>query len=345
MKNLLKKITWENFKKFNSKYSYLVSFILLLALATIINPRYFSYRNLSTLVLQASIKGIITLGMSLVIIAGLIDLSVGSMVALTSGLGVVVLNATGNAWIMLAFCLVFGTILGAINGLLVTKGKIAPFIVTLATMSMYRSIIVQLGQGGPFNVDLALVDKFRMIAAGNILGIPNLAVIFAITTIIISLVMAKTKFGRYVYAVGSNEQAAKLTGIHVDRVKTMTFTITGLLTGLAAFLLASRLTSITAPNAGVSFELDAIAGVAIGGIAMTGGSGVIAGSFLGAIMLQMIEGILIAAKIPPFLNGLVKGVIIIFTVLLQHRNITQRKMRLKAKSADKGEAIEVKPVE
>jgi ribose transport system permease protein len=341
MKKLLKNITWENFKKFNSKYSYLVSFILLLALATIINPRYFSYRNLSTLVLQASIKGIITLGMSMVIISGLIDLSVGSMVALTSGLAVVVLNTTGSTWIMLAFSLVFGTILGLINGLLVTKGKIAPFIVTLATMSMYRSIIVQLGQGGPFNVDLDILDNFRMIAAGNILGIPNLAIIFAITTIIISLVMAKTKFGRYVYAVGSNEQAAKLTGIKVDRVKTLTFTITGLLTGLAAFLLASRLTSITAPNAGISFELDAIAGVAIGGIAMTGGSGVIAGSFLGAIMLQMIEGILIAARIPPFLNGLVKGVIIIFTVLLQHRNVIQRKMRLKAKSVENGEASEL----
>jgi ribose transport system permease protein len=206
---------------------------------------------------------------------------------------------------------------------------------------MYRSIIVQLGQGGPFNVDLDILDNFRMIAAGNILGIPNLAIIFAITTIIISLVMAKTKFGRYVYAVGSNEQAAKLTGIKVDRVKTLTFTITGLLTGLAAFLLASRLTSITAPNAGISFELDAIAGVAIGGIAMTGGSGVIAGSFLGAIMLQMIEGILIAARIPPFLNGLVKGVIIIFTVLLQHRNVIQRKMRLKAKSVENGEASEL----
>jgi len=131
--------------------------------------------------------------------------------------------------------------------------------------------------------------------------------------------MAKTKFGRYVYAVGSNEQAARLAGINVDQIKTLAFTITGLLTGIAAFLLTSRLTSITAPNAGQSFELDAIAAVAIGGIAMTGGRGVIAGSFFGAIMLQMIEGILIAAKIPPFLNGLVKGVIIIFTVLLQRK--------------------------
>ena len=303
MEKLLKNLDWDKIKQFASKYSYLISFIGLLTAATLINPRYFSYRNMSTLMLQASIKGIITLGMSLLIIAGMIDLSVGSIVALVSGLAVVVLNTTGSPWIMLAFSIVFGSLLGSINGLLVTKGKIAPFIVTLATMSAYRSIIVQLGQGGPFNVDADILQQFRMIAAGNVLGIPNLALIFAAITVVVAILMAKTKFGRYVYAVGSNQQAARLTGINVDRVKILSFTITGLLCGVSAFLLSSRLTSITAPNAGMSFELDAIAAVAIGGIAMTGGRGVIAGSFLGAIMLQMIEGILIAAKIPPFLNG------------------------------------------
>ncbi|MCE1253962.1 MAG: ABC transporter permease, partial [Anaerolineae bacterium] len=273
----------------------------------------------STLLLQASIKGIISLGMAMLIIAGMIDLSVGSIVALVAGLGVVVLNATGNPWLTLLFCIAFGALLGSVNGLLVTFGKIAPFIVTLATMSAYRSIIVQLGQGGPFNVDSKILPWFRMIAAGDILGVPNLAIIFIIITVIVALVMARTKFGRYVYAVGSNEQAARLTGINVNMIKTACFAITGLLSGISAFLLMSRLTSITAPNAGTAFELDAIAGVAIGGIAMTGGRGVIAGSFLGAVMVQMIEGILIAARIPPFLNGLVKGVIIIFTVLLQRK--------------------------
>lgn len=315
----LRSLTWEKILAFSSKYSYLISFIGLLAIATIINPLYFSYTNLSTLLLQASIKGIITLGMAIVIIAGMIDLSVGSIVALVAGLGVVVLNTTGNPWLTLAFCMVFGALLGTINGLLVTLGKIAPFIVTLATMSAYRSIIVQLGQGGPFDVNGDILPWFRMIAAGNILGIPNLALIFIAITIVVAVIMTRTKFGRYVYAVGSNEQAARLTGINVNLIKTLCFTITGLLAGISAFLLMSRLTSITAPNAGSAFELDAIAGVAIGGIAMTGGRGVIPGTFLGALMVQMIEGILIAARIPPFLNGLVKGIIIIFTVLLQRK--------------------------
>ena len=317
--NPFKNLTWEKIWSFSSKYSYIISFVGLLTIATIINPRYFSYGNLSTLLLQASIKGIIALGMAILIIAGMIDLSVGSIVALVSGLGVVVLNATGNPWLTLAFCMLFGAFLGSINGMLVTFGKIAPFIVTLATMSAYRSIIVQLGQGGPFNVNSDILPWFRMIAAGNILGVPNLALIFIAITIVVALVMARTKFGRYVYAVGSNAEAARLAGINVNQIKIMCFMITGLLAGISSFLLMSRLTSITAPNAGSAFELDAIAGVAIGGIAMTGGRGMIAGSFLGALMVQMIEGVLIAARIPPFLNGLVKGIIIIFTVLLQRR--------------------------
>ena len=128
-----------------------------------------------------------------------------------------------------------------------------------------------------------------------------------------------TKFGRYVYAVGSNENATFLTGVNVVKVKTLCFTLTGFLTGIASFLLSSRLTSITAANVGMSFELDAIAAVAIGGTSMNGGRGKIMGTFLGAIMLQMIEGILIAARIPPFLSGLVKGIIIILAVIFQSK--------------------------
>ena len=309
-----------NLLKFYSNYSYLVSFLILFSIATIINPRFLSYTNLSTLLKQAAIIGIVALGMNLVIIAGMIDLSVGSLVALTAGLGVIVLNSTGSIFLTLIFSLVFGTILGGINGILITKGKIAPFIVTLATMSAFRSIIVQLGQGGPFNVGEKSYNTFRLIAAGETLGIPNLAIIFIITAVIISIIMNKTKFGRYVYAVGSNEHATNLTGINVNRMKNAVFCITGLLSGLSAFLLSSRLTSITAPNAGMGFELDAIASVAIGGTAMNGGRGKVFGTFLGAIMLQMINNILVIANIPPFLEGLVKGIIIIVAVLFQSKN-------------------------
>ncbi|MCQ9627175.1 ABC transporter permease [Cetobacterium somerae] len=309
-------------KKFYSEYTFVFSFLVLIVIATAINHSFLSWTNLSTLLLQSSIKGIIALGMTLVIISGQIDLSVGSQSALIAGLGVVVLNKTESAFIMLAFCMIFGAFLGTINGVITTKGKIAPFIVTLATMSAYRSIIVQLGQGGPFNINMSILMSFRKIASGKTLGVPNLAIIFILVTICMVILTKHTKFGRYVYAVGSNEHATFLTGVNVIRVKTLCFTLVGFLTGISSFLLASRLTSITAANVGMSFELDAIAAVAIGGTSMSGGRGKIIGTFLGAIMLQMIEGILIAARIPPFLSGLVKGVIIILAVIFQSRKNT-----------------------
>lgn len=306
-------------KNIYSNYTFIFSFVALVIIATIINPSFLSWTSLSTLMLQSSIKGIIALGMTLIIIAGQIDLSVGSQCALIAGLGVVVLNRSESAFVMLLFCMAFGAFLGTINGLITTKGKMAPFIVTLATMSAYRSIIVQLGQGGPFNIEMKIMMSFRKIAAGKMMGIPNLAIIFVLIAVLVGLMVKYTKFGRYVYAVGSNENAAFLTGINVDRVKTLCFTLTGFLTGVASFLLSSRLTSITAANVGMSFELDAIAAVAIGGASMSGGRGKIFGTFLGAIMLQMIEGILIAARIPPFLSGLVKGIIIILAVIFQSK--------------------------
>jgi ribose transport system permease protein len=315
----------DELRKLYTNYTFIFSFLALVVIATYFNPDFLSYSNLSLLLLQSSIKGIIAAGMTLVIIAGMIDLSVGSMVALVGGLGVVVLNTTGNIYIMLVFCVIFGALLGAFNGILVTKARIAPFIVTLATMVGFRSVIVQLGQGGPFNVADDVYESFRLVASGYLFrsesfkGIPYLAIWFGVIIVIMSLIMTKTKFGRYVYAVGSNQLAAKLTGINVDRVKILTYVITGLLVGISAFLLSSRLTSITAPNVGVSYELDAIAAVAIGGTAMAGGSGLIVGTFIGSIMLQMIEGILITAKIPVFLNGLVKGIIIIVAVVFQSR--------------------------
>ena len=303
-------------KKIYSNYTFVFSFLVLVVIATAINHSFLSWTNLSTLMLQSSIKGIIALGMTLIIISGQIDLSVGSQCALVAGLGVVVLNRTESPFIMLLFCMAFGALLGTINGLITNKGKMAPFIVTLATMSAYRSIIVQLGQGGPFNIKMKILMSFRKIAAGKFLGVPNLAVIFIIITILMVILVKYTKFGRYVYAVGSNENATFLTGVNVVKVKTL---LTGFLTGIASFLLSSRLTSITAANVGMSFELDAIAAVAIGGTSMSGGRGKIMGTFLGAIMLQMIEGILIAARIPPFLSGLVKGIIIILAVIFQSK--------------------------
>ena len=264
----------EIWSEITGSYSHWLSFIILLAIATAVNPNFLSWINITNQFRQAAIIGICAMGMSLVISAGMIDLSTGSAVALISGLGIVVLNETQSIFLCALFCIGSGILTGLINGLLVTKGRIAPFIVTLATMSAWRSIINQLGQGGPFTVDSAMYDSFRKIAAGMLPGkVPYLMVFFIAVTIITGILMTRTKFGTYVYAVGSNTQAARLTGINVDRVKIMIFVYAGLMYGIAALLLASRLTSIQAASAGMSYEMNAIAAVAIGGTKMEGGKG------------------------------------------------------------------------
>ena len=308
------KQVWQNI---TANYSHWLSFVLLLIVAVIINPSFLSFTNLTNQFVQGAIVGICAMGMSLVISAGMIDLSVGSSVALISGLGISLLNKTQSITVCFLFCLGFGLFLGLINGLFITKGNIAPFIVTLASFSAYRSIITQIGQGGPFTVDKSMYDAFRSIAAGKILGIPHLMIIFILITLLTGFIMSKMKFGRYVYAVGSNTQAARLTGIKVKTVKTLIYCYAGTLYGLAAFLLASRLTSIQAASAGDGYEMDAIAAVAIGGTSMEGGRGKIIGTFLGVLMLRIIQTILVMANVPPFLNGLVRGIVIVVAVLAQ----------------------------
>lgn len=314
----MKDIDWKgNWRNITTNYSHWLSFVLLMVVAIIVSPAFLSWNNLTNLFVQGSVVGICAMGMSLIISAGMIDLSVGSSVALLSGLGVLVLNSTQSLTLTILFCLGGGMIVGLVNGLLVTKGRIAPFIVTLATMSAWRSVINQLGQGGPFTVNETMYTPFRNIAAGRLFGLPHLMIFLIVVSFITAMLMSKTKFGTYVYAVGSNQQAARLSGINVNKVKTLIFVYAGTLYGLAAFLLASRLTSIQAASAGSGYEMDAIAAVAIGGTSMDGGRGKILGTFLGVLMLRIINTVLIMANVPPFLNGLVTGVIIIVAVLAQ----------------------------
>jgi ribose transport system permease protein len=316
------KLTWRNIA---SDYSHWLSFVVLMVVAILINGwmgslgSFVSWTNLTNQFIQAAIVGICAMGMSLVISAGMIDLTVGSACAFVSGIGVTVLNKTGSPILCLLFCLGAGCIIGLINGVLVTKGRIAPFIVTLASMSAWRSVINQIGQGGPFSIESEIYDKFRLVAAGSIGPFPNLMIFFIAVTAVTGIIMSKTKFGTYVYAIGSNELAAKLSGISVDRVKTLIFVYAGTLYGLAAFFLASRLSAIASASAGNAYEMDAIAAVAIGGTSMSGGRGKITGTFLGILMLRIINTVLIMAKVPPFLNGLVQGIIIIIAVLAQNR--------------------------
>ena len=310
-----------------SEYSYVVSFIVLCILGRVFNAKFFTWNNLTNLFVQGSMIGLIAMGMTMVICAGLIDISVGSQVAFIGGLGILVLNATGSAWIMLLFCIVCGCALGTINGLLVTKGGMPPMVATLAMMTACRAVINYYGATGPFTVDKTLFDSFRQLAVGSVnvgpISFPYLMLIFIFFVIVFDIVMKKTAFGKHVLAVGSNEKSARLSGINVDLTKILTFVITGAMCGIASVLYASRMTAVASASAAMSWEMDAIAGVAIGGTSMTGGRGKITGTFLGILMFKIINNILTAANISSYLNGAISAAIIIVAVLVQ--NIQNKK--------------------
>lgn len=309
-------------KKILAEYSYWLSFTGLIIIAAMINPSFFRWSNISNIFVQASTTGIIALGMSMVISAGQIDISVGAQVAIIAGLGIGVLNASDSVILMLLFCLLFGVIIGTANGLLVTKGGMPAMIATLATQSICRSVINHLGQGGPFTVTSARYEAFRLVAAGNLsigsLKVPYPMIIFIAMAVLFNLIMTRTKLGKHIYAVGSNPTSARLAGVSVSKIRVLVFSVTGLLCGFSSWLYASRVMAVAAASAGRFYEMDAIAAVAIGGTSMSGGRGKIIGTFLGALMFKIINNILTMADFPTFLNGAISGGIIILAVLVQN---------------------------
>lgn len=304
------------------EYSFVLSFILLVIIGASVNKNFFSWSNISNLFVQGSMVGVIALGMTMIIGAGMIDISVGSQVAIIGGFGILVLNRSGSMLVMLMFCIAFGAVIGCANGLLVAKGGMPPMVATLASMSACRAIVNYYGAGGPFTVDKSLYDQFRQLAVGGLqLGkfkLPYLMIIFILAVLIFDVVMKKTKLGKHIFAVGSNEKSARLSGINVDGVKIAAYMITGAMCGIAGLMYASRMTAVAAASAAVGWEMDAIAGVAIGGTSMSGGRGKIMGTFLGVLMFKIIGNILTAANVSSYLNGAISAAIIVLAVLLQN---------------------------
>lgn len=331
MKTDMKKITLNKEsardlgRALTGEYSFVLSFLVLVVIGAIVNQNFFTWGNISNMFVQGCMIGLIAMGMTMVIGAGMIDISVGSQVALIGGFGILVLNATHSIWIMLLFCVASGVVIGLINGVLVTKGGMPPMVATLATMSAARAIINYYGAGGPFTIPSGSEDyaNIRKIATGGItitegFKIPNLMIILIVAVIIFDLVMKKTSLGKHVFAVGSNEKSARLSGINVDRVKIATYMITGAMCGVAALIYASRMTAVASASSASGWEMDAIAAVAIGGTSMTGGKGKIMGTFLGILMFRIISNVLTVADISSYLNGAISAAIIVLAVLMQN---------------------------
>jgi ribose transport system permease protein len=302
------------------KYGPLFALVVLFVLSSIASPYFLQTRNILNILRQVSYTGIIGLGMTFVIISGGIDLSVGSMTALVGGLVIVILNSFGGGVIAIILAIIsgilLGMILGAVNGLIITKGKVAPFIVTLGTMAIYRSFTLYISNAGEFRSTSNLYPQLGM---GYFLGIPIPVWLFFGLAALFGVILNNTRYGRYVCAVGSNERVARYSAIDVDTVRLIAYVIVGFTVAVSAILMSSRLNSVSSSNAGVNFELDAIAAVIIGGTAMTGGAGSMSGTVIGAIILGIINNMLNMLGVSPYLQGTVKGLVIIGAVLIQRK--------------------------
>lgn len=313
----LKRRSAEFIKYLWFEYSAFFALILLIIVAGILNPRFLTFRNLANIARQVSVIGIVSIGMTVVIISGGIDLSVGSVLALSGVAGMSMLNASGSILVSLATTVAAGVLMGAINGTLITRGRLAPFIATLGMMAAARSLALFFVRGG--NV-VGEVDGYAAISRGMLLGFRYPVYVFLIVAIVVGVLMSRTRFGRYVYATGSNEKATMLSAVNTNRVKLGVYALCGATVAVAAIMESATLESISSANSGHMYELDAIAAVIIGGTRLEGGRGHIIGTVIGVLILGVLNNVLNLMDVSPFLQGFVKGLIIIVAVLVQRKS-------------------------
>ncbi|MDK0630818.1 ribose ABC transporter permease [Clostridium perfringens] len=305
-----------NVKANISKYKSLIGLVLLCIVITIVTPNFLSISNITNVFTQVSVNAIIAIGMTFVILTGGIDLSVGSTLAISGAVGASIVKSTGNVFLAIIVAAVIGIAVGLINGLLVSKGKLQAFIVTLATMTIFRGATLVFTDGTPIS---KLPEAFVKIGNGKLGFMPIPVIITIIIAIIAVYALSQTRFGRYLYALGGNEDASRLSGINTDKIKTLVYVVSGFASAIAGVIITSRIGSAS-PNAGTEFELDAIAAVVIGGTSLAGGEGTITGTLIGALIIGVLNNGLNLMNVSPFYQSIVKGLVILIAVLLDKKS-------------------------
>ncbi len=300
------------------KYGPFIALIVLFVISSLASPYFLQIRNLTNILRQISYTGIIALGMTFVIISGGIDLSVGSATALVGALAIYVLNFLGGGPGAIAAAIgaaiLAGSSAGALNGFVITRWRVAPFIVTLGSMSIFRSLTLFMTNASVLRSTSQLYPDVGM---GYWIGLPIPVWIMLVLALLFHVVLYHTRYGRYVCAVGSNERVAAYAAIKTAWIKFYGYVIVGATVGITSILLSSRLNSVGSTNAGSGYELDAIAAVIIGGTSLSGGSGSIVGTLIGAVILGIVNNMLNMMGVSPYLQGTVKGLVIIGAVLIQ----------------------------
>ncbi len=310
-------ITMTEVREQSSKFGIYIAFLLLCITLSFLSPYFFTLKNIINVLNQVSIIGIIAVGSTLVLISGGLDLSPGAVVAV-SGVLAAHFGHPGDFPILVPLLvgILTGVVFGLLNGVLTSYGRIPPFIVTLGTMTIGRGLAL-LACSGMQVINLS--DQYEALANSEILGIPILIIFFAVVFVVFQYMLKNTRFGRHIYAVGGNETAAHVSGLNVNRIKIMVYMLAGALAGFGGLLLSSR-TIVGSPIAGQGYELDAIAAAVIGGTSTTGGVGLLHGTIIGALIIQVISNGLDMINVPSYYQQIVKGSIIILAVFIDMRS-------------------------
>ncbi|HDM8045591.1 TPA: ribose ABC transporter permease [Vibrio campbellii] len=298
----------------------LIALIFLIVVVSFLNPNFFTLDNILNILRQTSVNAIIAVGMTLVILTAGIDLSVGSVLALCGAFAASMIALEVPVLIAVPTALFAGAALGAISGIIIAKGKVQAFIATLVTMTLLRGVTMVYTDGRPISTGFTdTADAFAWFGTGYALGIPVPVWLMVIVFAAAWYLLNHTRFGRYVYALGGNESATRLSGINVDRVKIGVYAICGMLAALAGIIVTSRLSSAQ-PTAGMGYELDAIAAVVLGGTSLMGGKGSIMGTLIGALIIGFLNNALNLLDVSSYYQMIAKAVVILLAVLVDNKN-------------------------
>ncbi|HRW49901.1 MAG: ABC transporter permease [Caldilinea sp.] len=317
--------TWERINGFLNKYGIVIILLAMFIAFSLLSEGFFTTRNIFNIIRQISFMGLIAIGVTMVIITGGIDLGSGSVLALAAVVATSLAQIQTSATLKypglivpvivpIGAALAIGALTGVINGSLIAKFKIPPFIATLGMMTVARGFAL-IYSNKPLS---QLTPEYNFIGQGEIFGVPFPVIILITVAILAHIMLNNVPFGRYIYALGGNEQAARISGVNIDRVKIGVYTIAGLLSGLAGLVVSSRVGS-GQPGQGVGIELDAIAAAVIGGTSLSGGIGTIWGTIVGALIIGVLDNGLILLNVDQYWITIVKGSIIVVAVIIDQR--------------------------
>ncbi|ATO35391.1 Ribose import permease protein RbsC [Dickeya dianthicola] len=297
----------------------LIALLILIAVVSSMSPNFFTLNNLFNILQQTSVNAIMAVGMTLVILTSGIDLSVGSLLALTGAVAASIIGLEINALVAVFAALALGAVIGAGTGIVIAKGRVQAFIATLVMMLLLRGVTMVYTSGSPINTGFSdAADALGWFGIGRPLGIPTPIWIMAVVFLATWYMLHHTRIGRYIYALGGNEAATRLSGISVDRVKVVVYSLCGLLSALAGIIEVARLSSAQ-PTAGTGYELDAIAAVVLGGTSLSGGKGRVVGTLIGALILGFLNNGLNLLGVSSYYQMIVKAVVILLAVLVDNK--------------------------